>query len=1204
MTYQDFSETLDKRPDLDQEKVIRSLKNTIVSAGAGSGKTQTLANRFAYLITADLQDSEGRPIKSPSVDRILTLTFTKKAAAEMYQRIYKTLKKFEAKTTDAVAKKRAKDALDNFSKARIQTLDSYSSGILRQAAARYGIRPDFSAGADSSKIADLAFEFVMENRNNPALQWISAPAKIKECAEFFASAAAGHTSLADSMNKEKRVNVFSESLEKQKKYIEESLSSESNPFDSIEKALARLEEIMPEEKPKGRQDWFDKTRAALAVWNSDRTMAARQKALDKNGVKNFAQSDEAALYAAALENFHFTNKIDFSDEIRNLIKNVLFGEDKKTPALASVAQNILAFYSDINFLEPLHALLDGFSTLANEAKRKSGELTFKDINDLALRALKEDEELRKQERGAYDFIMIDEFQDNNASNRDLLLAISTDDLGRVMQNRLFFVGDEKQSIYKFRGADVSVFNGLAEYIEPCDTLPMQNNYRSNNILLDGFNQIFGGFLPNDADKPSVQESDAKIFEAAAKEDYEAKFDQNARARFPQTKKALPPESEKRIRVCLFPSSNPDKDAERDDAESKAYFVAKEISSLHEEEKVPYKDIALLLKGRTHYAEISRAFARYDIPFSLDEQKNIFRQATANDFYNALRLCVYPADTNAFAAFLTSPFAGMTVDGAQRILSLCPKSAFDQNAQAQEVLDEEALKKYQAAQAFYKGFAPFALSNPIAAAVRRLWDDEGCKYSESANEEHYDLLFELARKADADGKDLSWFVDQLAKEKGKLAFGQGGGDELDIKDTDYPVEKSDAVSVMTIHKSKGLEFDHVFVWGLAEKSAGKSGDNSKVFHSDRFGAVVSNGSKKKNLFALLAQNEEDAKDAAEFRRLIYVAMTRAAQSLCVIGNEPPEKSESDKNKTLLKAIKAYSAGLACGADAPFKLELVERLKRGDEKFPELAQKRSLAKTRAAFNGAQTIQAVPAKNYWTSPSELEEKGGPHLGLASDSGYPRLGLSENAGGDDSAPASLAYPEINSFVNSSALQKNDYGTLFHKFMEDWSRDWENWTAQKVKAAEWFEGSPLVQKISEKNRETLLETFFKILGSFLQNAQNAALDALKCGRDFFPEFAFKTKIASYIISGSMDAVFQNADGTWTVLDYKTDARPDPALYYNQLACYKKSAADLFAGGDSQKVRCLLFFAETGTFADISLESQKALESLDDEKIFNLIEKT
>ena len=135
------------------------------------------------------------------------------------------------------------------------------------------------------------------------------------------------------------------------------------------------------------------------------------------------------------------------------------------------------------------------------------------------------------------------------------------------------------------------------------------------------------------------------------------------------------------------------------------------------------------------------------------------------------------------------------------------------------------------------------------------------------------------------------------------------------------------------------------------------------------------------------------------------------------------------------------------------------------------------------------------------------------------------------------------------------------------------------------------------------MDTFFKILDKFISADKNPAPSALQAGRPYRAEYRFKTKIKSYIITGSMDAVFQNQDGTWSVLDYKTDLAPDESVYYNQLAVYKKAAADLFADGDLDKINCVLFFSETGHFVDISQEAKKALESLDDEKIFNLIEK-
>lgn len=1183
MNYQDFSSVLKRKPDADQEKVIRSLQNTIVSAGAGSGKTQTLASRFVYLITADLEDSKGGKIENPTVDRILTLTFTKKAAAEMYQRIYMTLKKFVEKSSDAAAKEKAQRAIDNFSKARIQTLDSYSASILRQAAPLYGIRPDFTSGADSSQTKDLAFNFVMENRNNPAIQWISAPAKIEDCAKLFSEAASQNASIADSINKEKKCSVFYKSLCAQKEAAKDKWNKDK-PLALLESKINDIQDLIPENK---KSEAIEKILSALDFWNAERTKAALDYVKQFSPKENFysdiqklfdfANSDECAIVKIAVENFRFTNKIP-DESLKNIINNDLFGENGQSAGIANEFLGLLNFFSDLKYLEELHPLLDKLTDQVNDFKRKSGALTFKDTNDLALLALREQESIRKQERDAYDFIMIDEFQDNNAANRDLLLYISKDDNGKLMENRLFFVGDEKQSIYKFRGADVSVFNSLEDFIKPCAKLPMRRNYRSSNILLDEFNQIFGGFLPDDKEQASLNDSAAKIFNERTQFNFEAKFDQSARAAFPESK-----EKEKktgaRTQLCLYASSKLDQDVYLEEKDSKAFYITKKILSLHQTQNIAFKDIALLVKSRTNYTNIARIFSLNKIPFALDQQAKIFRHATANDFYNALRLCVYPSDINAFASFLNSPFAGLTLNGTEKVLSLFPRKAFDPEIKVQGLLTSGELERYQAAEIFYKDMTDFALSNPISDSIYRLWQKEGYKFSPNANEEHYDLLYELARKADLDAKDLSWFVDQLAIERGD-SFKEES--EIDIKETDYPVESSDAVNIMTIHKSKGLQFKYVFVWGLAESKGGNPNNNSKIFQSEKFGAVVANGNKKQNLFALLAKVDDKKKDDAETRRLIYVALTRAIDGLFIIGNPPPKKSDAQP-KAIQSVIKFYLENDQI--EAPFEIEEIPPCQRGSERPISDEKTVSLEEMKKIYGEAKLVQGQDAQNIWTSPSALEEAADPLADQLSQS------------------SSLAYPEINSFVNASALAKNDYGTLFHAFMESWSHDYKNWSPQNVSADEYFKWEPKTQKLSLDNKKILLGAFFKILDKFLANQDNRAFDALKNGRAFKAEYKFKTKINSFIVKGTMDAVFQNPDGTWTVLDYKTDLAENPQIYYNQLACYKKTAADLFADGDQKKVRCVLFYAENGHFVDITDEAQKTLEGLTDEKIRNLIEK-
>ena len=153
---------------------------------------------------------------------------------------------------------------------------------------------------------------------------------------------------------------------------------------------------------------------------------------------------------------------------------------------ALTIQSLISYIKQIDAITDLYQMFDEFTCIVNASKRQTGNLTFADIQELALKILNEQEDIRLQEQAAYDKIMIDEFQDNNANNKDLLFLLAD------KKQKLFFVGDEKQSIYKFRGADVSVFNRLKTELGTGSFLQMNYNYRSNNELITTFNKIFGG----------------------------------------------------------------------------------------------------------------------------------------------------------------------------------------------------------------------------------------------------------------------------------------------------------------------------------------------------------------------------------------------------------------------------------------------------------------------------------------------------------------------------------------------------------------------------------------------------------------------------------------------------------------------------------------------------------------------------------------
>ncbi len=177
--------------DDEQIKAVTLEINGVVTAGAGSGKTRVLASRYAWLVM-------GKKLKP---EEILTLTFTNKAVSEMYNRIYRYL-------LDQADPEAAK-ALENFHKAKISTLDSFSANVARTAAARYGISPDFSN--DDTALRGLAREaalrFVLDHRETPAIRQLLVDHKIKDLAEeIFAKVVLNYSPISSPLNLNKNLS--------------------------------------------------------------------------------------------------------------------------------------------------------------------------------------------------------------------------------------------------------------------------------------------------------------------------------------------------------------------------------------------------------------------------------------------------------------------------------------------------------------------------------------------------------------------------------------------------------------------------------------------------------------------------------------------------------------------------------------------------------------------------------------------------------------------------------------------------------------------------------------------------------------------------------------------------------------------------------------------------------------------------------------
>ena len=1145
-----FLDLLDRKLDQNQYAALSAQKNTVIAAGAGSGKTQVLATRFAWLVMT----------KQAKAEQILTLTFTNKAASEMYDRIYRTLKLFAehevCENLTVEQKTLAQQALESFSDVHIQTLDSYCSSIVRQCANRYGIKPDFVTGsADGQRqVKDLAFTYILQNAENQAVQAFCEPGKLQEFAEHvFAKIILENTSLAT------KQGWFTEHFEIQTQKIAQAWNELiiGKTEDSIFKQVSEISDAL---EASGKKD--DKKYAVFVshlVNLIEKTFELCDfPKLTKDDIKN--QNEKLQQQIDFFEKYSKIGTKKFSSgfikEIRSLVTKFADSFEQYT--------SILNFIRQYKTLKELNLILDDFLAQVNTSKRISGNLTFNDVSELALKFLLENEDLRNQEKNSYKKIMIDEFQDNNGKNRDLLYILSLkngafEDNGNckisVPENKtlhslikdlrspdkLFFVGDEKQSIYKFRGADVQVFNELTSSGEN-DLIYMTFNYRSDAALVKAFNELF-------------KNGNGIFALPEPKLDYEAYYTRDAAKNgieLPRlTKQNIP------IHACLLeadiysenekelPENRLDLIPEKD---QKAYFMAKKIYELHEQGS-SWNEFAILDRSRKDRDVITKYLALFGIPYSVDIFKDIFTDAIINDFCSFLRICVYPSDARSYAAYLCSPLAGLSENETEMIISNlldCDSETFNPLAAADKIIKndigQESFNKYQSAKEFYIQMRSKALQERLTTTLSVLWQNRAYRYETMQNEktilctEHFDMLFELARQAEENGKTAAWFIDQLELLKQKYLAEDS---DLDASEVSYPIEREQAVQIMTIHKSKGLEFEHVFVYGCTNVNS--KSEKEMFFFDEETGVSIKPQKDSLNYFFLKQSEKAKLMELAEFRRQIYVAITRAKKAAYIIGSyKNTKKTQSIMRLFENKIATVYPPEVTqncnyiegSGFDY-FKIEPVEYKDLPKSNFD--SQKYFDEKT---FDSIETISFSQNPIERKTPSSLESDFDSKV-ESQDYDFGKI-----------------YEQSEDSLQPQDFSAVDFGILVHSYLE--------MQANRINP-EIYEPEPkFFKNLTESQIKENKELCIKMCRDFSESELGISLkQAQTSGRFWRAEWAFRmfykcsTAPKGAIFTGAIDLIFENPDGTFTICDYKSDSQINGELYRAQQECYRAAASKI-----------------------------------------------
>ncbi|MDR2135342.1 MAG: UvrD-helicase domain-containing protein, partial [Treponema sp.] len=913
----------------EQRRAVECDRNAVVAAGAGSGKTSVLASRYVRLVTRG----------GLRVDQILSLTFTRKAAAQMYQRIHGALSA-EARSPEAGTAEAARRALKDFYHAHIQTLDSYCVYVVKQGAARYGIRPDFTVDDEGTR--ELAFReslpFLISHISHPALEQLYREKRPQDIVrDIFAAAALarGHIDQAPdyAAATAAQFGLIRAEWEKARGEMLPLLDELAGLYaeEPQEKFLAQLR--VPLDQYRGIRDGC-LTGAELGGYFD---ALLRSRAQDAEGLP--PEDAEAlstrghivrwlyTLHAIAWANAVPGKRNSRAKALANCLRRIF-------PAVSS----ILVYALQGRIILSVMGLLDEFQRIYVEKKRAQGILSFTDAARLARTILRDQPDIRDNEKAAFRAIMIDEFQDNNALQKELLFLLAEKQdrraagipaAGDLEEGKLFFVGDEKQSIYRFRGADVSVFRELKTELAAED-LSLGVNYRSAPELIALFNAVFGGSLCDPSGSSPLFRHASVFPPAGALPAYEADYSPLSAGISTRGGAA----------VYILDSGRDDGEGDGEgqggqanNDEGEAAFTAARIRELLEEHdgdgRPRYRpdDIAILFRTRRPQHLFEKHLRRLQIPYAAEGLSGFFSDGPVNDMAAFLRLIAYPLDTEAYAIFLRSPFAGLSIGGASICAACLSEEREKGETESDEwdwpfaaippLPDEGDRLAWERGRELYRRVREKAAGLSIGQLLSDLWYREGYRYETlwnagtRAHRELFDYLYSQALKADEQGLGVAAFSDRLDALRER---------EEPLEDTEIPLERGGAVRLLTVHKSKGLEFKAVFIVCCGKRGGAKnygdlycSGTDQVSFNPPMPPECAGLDKVKRNFFYERDRLEERRKAAAELRRLLYVAMTRARERLFISGSFPLERGDGGLIEALQAALEK-KIGAKEGEDA--------------------------------------------------------------------------------------------------------------------------------------------------------------------------------------------------------------------------------------------------------------------------------------------------
>ena len=1148
-----------------QKNAIDSRNGSIlVSAAAGSGKTAVLVERVIERLTNG--ENPG------SADRLLIVTFTKSAAAEMRGRILAALEEAIKKNPSDERLVRQKMLLPS---AKICTIDSFCSSLVRDNFEQLDISPDYQI-ADDGELALLsqkAMELTMEEqylKNEKSFtDLVELLFKGRDDAflsemilemykhsmsypfpESWLDGICGEYEKASCAAESVFGKVIIDYAKSAAEYCKETAAAMKRTVcgcDSLEKAfLPAIEsdeaQIRYVAECLAENDW-DKTCRAIAAFEMKRR---------GNTPKEFADSSEIAFLCSSRE------------RIKDIFKKIL-------PSLFCCFER--DFEDDMRFFSPmvksLCSAVKSYAFHFSQLKKEKQLADFSDVTHYALELLVRESAdgfeitpLAEELKNSFDEILIDEYQDTNKAQDMIFEALGN--------NNLFRVGDVKQSIYRFRQAMPEIFielkNALPVYEREKENYPakiiLKNNFRSRKSVTGAVNFVFSQIMSEKMGGVDYGEEEKLVFSA----DYGEKEDECCE-------------------LHILETGNIDKT----ESDAKLVFQAEYVASIVEElvrggctvraenggeRPVQYKDICILMravggkKGIT-YAE---ALRKRGIPCFTQLDAEFFTANEVRLLLNVLRVVDNPEQDIALLGIMMSVLFGFTPDECADLRINCRgKSIYSCLLAARERGEKKSIALLERIERWRR----VGVCMSVGDFVRMIYDETGIDCivrsvkGSGAKRENLMLLLDYADIYEKAGyssfSGFIRFIDRLEKTNGDLPGAVGVSADADV------------VRIMTIHKSKGLEFPVCIVAGCS----------TQFNRSDEVKNAVISPLKGLGLVrrdeATMAQYPTVCHKAvakalrddtvSEEMRVLYVAMTRAGEKLILVAAEDDVEKKAQKCASLIDPASEQITPFACSLAASYSDWLLTAfLRHRDAK--ELRKNAGIGEEIVLESGfpfrvvitdgfekadsGETTAAAPADGRLLS--ELEER------FSWRYDYEELSfvVSKRAASEvDKNAVDREYFASSrpAFLSGGKLTGAQRGIATHSFMQfaDYKNAARN-LEDEIEAV--FERGLLTEAQKNSINRKQVRAFFesdlakRILSSSLVMREKKFTISVPISKVYPALSRFEDE--KVMIQGIADCVFLE-DGKLVVVDYKTDRLETEEefceKYSSQVRTYKEALA-------------------------------------------------